>query len=283
MKKNTLLYVIITILLIVIAVGITYIIMNNKNNEEITEPSNNDNNQEENNDEQITLSESELQEYLSYVPIEDGYVHDVYQNKYTNIQNIDKAILRNMALIKASDCLYKEYTCPYNHEKEIEIEVNYDTYSETVVTNNYIPLEYINKLLHQMYNYEISALKEKTILNAGGMGYIYSNEYFIMIGGGWAATEHISVLDDYNANEEELVIYEYGAYYDSFENKLYDYYTEKETDLGNLSENTSYDDKMTMLHNYLKEHKTEFTLYKHTFKKNDTGYYWYSTEIASEG
>ena len=31
---------------------------------------------------------------------------------------------------------------------------------------------------------------------------------------------------------------------------------------------------------YIYQNSDKLTLYKNTFKKNDTGYYWYSTEVV---
>ena len=39
-------------------------------------------------------------------------------------------------------------------------------------------------------------------------------------------------------------------------------------------------DVLSKMYETLKENKTNFTEYKHTFKKSDTGYYWYSTEVV---
>ena len=54
-------------------------------------------------------------------------------------------------------------------------------------------------------------------------------------------------------------------------------------------ENVNIEDSLKLYEREMDAKKIEnalgikLPLYKHTFKKNDTGYYWYSTEIVSEG
>ncbi|MCM1052366.1 MAG: hypothetical protein NC483_00090 [Ruminococcus sp.] len=57
-----------------------------------------------------------------------------------------------------------------------------------------------------------------------------------------------------------------------------DCYTKEETNITTICSNSV--DVDVCAKNYFKNHKTEFTKYKHVFKKNDTGYYWYSTEVV---
>ena len=83
-----------------------------------------------------------------------------------------------------------------------------------------------------------------------------------------SSTTLINYIDKYEANNNELIIYEYYIYKDDTSNKVCDY-------LGNCLENSSSIDK-----NYLKQHKDDFTEYKHTFKKSGNSYYWYSTEVV---
>lgn len=268
------------ILIVVIACGITYVIVTNNNETETNEEPNNNENKE-----QITLSKSELEKYLSYVPIDtESYLNrNVYNQASVNLETINKTLLRDMGIIRISSCFDND-NCSFDTNNEIPINIDlFPTYEIQVSTKN-IPLIYLNELLQQMYNYELTDLKNalsiEDVFDAGGMSYIYQDGYFLLLAGGPSGGEHISVLDNYEANEEELVIYEYTAYYDSSENKLIDYYTESETDLDGWCGNTTDEEKIIVLHDYLEEYKNEFTLYKHTFKKNDTGYYWYSTEIA---
>ena len=281
MKKNTILYIIITILLIVIAVGITYIIMDNKNNEEITEPSNNDNNQEENNDEQITLSESELQEYLSYIPKNDLLSESNVYITPSNINNLsEKAIIENALKVLINNTNFDNIDDYYIIEdfSEYSFDIRYS-------------LTEIMELALKMYNYNINNLNNATSSNIGeGMYgtpqfiFDYYNGYFYgMNACANCSDNHVSKIKAYTATDEELIMYEYGAYLESEmgennDTKLVDYQTSKTEKLNKPCSSNSNDYSC-----YYDELLDKFTLYKHTFKKNDTGYYWYSTEIASEG
>ena len=285
MKKNTLLYIIITILLVVIAVGITYIVIDKKNNPSTTKENNkaNENDNKNNEEEKITLSEEELEKYISYVP-NDFNNNSVYQKNNTNINSINKDLLRDMALIEASKCLdINKSTCPFDTSRELIINID-SLREEQPVATSYVPLTYVNELLSKMYNYELNNIKNATNIEdkffAGGMGYIYQDEYFILIGGGTNWKEHISLIEKYETNNNELVIYEFAAYYNEFNNKIGNYFTNEESDFGGWCGNTSKEEKNDLLINYLKEHKNKYPKYKHTFKKNRMGYYWYSTEVV---
>ncbi|CDF11360.1 unknown [Mycoplasma sp. CAG:776] len=258
--------VIILILLVVISCGITYILATNKNNEETKEENNESNNKQEgennnqNNEEEITLSEEELKEYLKYIPKD---IINEEQNMYINPKQNDN--LSNQLLLGATLNYADNYT---------------DLRKETESGDEFLfPKDEIRKLMKKLYDKEIVSIKE---LEFGCVIYSEDNNNYKQSGGCGTDVEHISSIKEYKATKNELVIYEYAAYYNEFDNKIGNYYTSEEMDLDGWCGNTSYEEKKEILENYLKVHSDEFTLYKHTFKKNDTGYYWYSTEIASE-
>ena len=284
MKKNTLLYIIITILLIVIAVGITYIIMDNKNNEEITEPNNNDNNQgennnkEENNDEQITFSESELEEYLSYIPAEPIEMKEnVYKNP-TNINNISKNSLLATTLNKASGI--------YWTTAELGINATSINNYQDFVNSEYNILykkQDIDNLMQKMFNTTSGNLNntDDDYIATYNMCYYYNNGYFEetnCVG----TLGKLNNIKSYEIQNGDLVIYEYYVELDELQWKITDLYTNQTISLECNISNTT-EDCQQKANDYFKDNLDKFTLYKHTFKKNDTGYYWYSTEIASEG
>lgn len=287
MKKNILIYGTILLLACALTGTITYILMDEKDKEpEIKDPASNNedksnNNVENNKTETIKLSEKELAEYLTYIPQDSEYAdRNVYKNTKITIETVDKTLLRDYILNISSNCL-ESNSCPFDISKSITITGNFDFTELSQNTNSYIPLTYVNKQLTKMYNYELTNLKNATSIEdeftAGGMGYIYQNGNFILTGGGSTGGSHISLLENYNATKEELVIYEYAALYSSEfngeENKydINDYYNKYSVQVTGKNFNFKQ---------YLKEHKDKFTKYKHTYKKNDTGYYWYSTEVA---
>ncbi len=298
--KKTSLYIIITILLMAIASGTTYIILNNnyeKNNKNIKESDKENNNKEQDNQptenikpETITLKEEELKKYLSYIPNGDylnnnEFITGAYNQSNINLNNINK----NLFLAKA----IKLNDENYNYESNQEIKMNSDIMCEAVecvgdnaTTKNYYPLTFINSKLKEMYNYELTDLQNaatyEDTLNIGGMCYYYDNGNFIKCGGGNSTiSTKASLLDSYEATSDELIIYEYAAnfYLNNDPNGsslwiLEDYYNNHKIEIKDKNIDSSYANK------YLEKYKNDFKKYKHTFKKNSLGYYWYSTEVV---
>ena len=279
MKKNTILYIIITILLIVIAVGVTYIIMDNKNNEKVVEPNNNEEQENDNQDqeEQVTLTEEELIEYLSYVPKNNLLSEFNTYETPSNINDLtDSVIISNALRVLTNNTNFDSMEDSYTIE-------DFPDYSFDI---RYSSEEIIEQTL-KMYNYKVTNLTNVTSSNIGeGMYgstqfiFDYYNGYFYGINAcADCSDNHISKIKEYSATEEELIIYEYGAYLESemgenHNTRLVDYQTSKEENLENPCSSTENDYSC-----YYDDLLDEFTLYKHTFKKNDTGYYWYSTEV----
>ena len=267
MKKNTILYIVITILLIIIAVGVTYIIMDNKNNEGVVEPNNNEeqeNNNDQTKEEQITLSESELEEYLSYVP--DSYV-SISAYTTENKEELNNLILGSV-LFKISN---------YNPGE--------------------ISLTEVDRELQKMYNMSLNdfdlQISDDYVTGYSGMGYSYTGKEFIATDAGAPNYEKISLIEDYELIDDDLIIYElpatYWEYFDGEGYYLGDYTLLKKFDGATINfdlikleisyDEKNMDDAREYAYEYIQTHKDEFTLYKHSFKKNDTGYYWYSTGV----
>ena len=250
MKKNTIIYIIIVILLCALTGSITYIVATTNNKTETKE------------EKRLTISEEELKEYLKYIPKD---IMNENQNMYINPQNSDELSIGT--LLGATLNYADNYT---NLRQETE-------YGDTFLFSK----NEINNLMSKIYNKKPASFKNEIEYNCVFYSE-YDNNYYLQSGGCGTNIEHISSIKSYTATEDELIIHEYAAYYDILENQLIDYYTKKETNLGGWRGNTTYEEKIAVLKNYLYDHQNEFTLYKHTFKKNDTGYYWYSTELASE-
>ncbi len=276
-------YIVIIIILVgVICCTTTYIFTtkNNKTNEinNNNETKDNENNKPQEN-EKITLTNEELAKYLSYVPVGDVEYKGAYERKNTLLNQIDEKLL--LAPVFSG----------YSNDNSKEILVNRDVACEYpdlcppegFMTDNYIPLDYVKQELKKMYNYELKNLKNATspndIINIAGRAYYYENGNFVALYGGGPYGAHISYMDSYEAVDNKLVIYEYAAYFD-MKNKLKDYYTSKIKDLSGWYGNTTFEEDKSIVSVYLGNHKEEYTKYKHTFKKNNTGYYWYSTEAV---
>ena len=264
MKKETVLYGIIVILLITIAVGITYIVMDNKNN------NNNDTKVKENNKNKVqeknTLTEEEINKYLNYVPLNFNY--NVYKEKQSNINNIPKQALISEALKNELSCWDNE-NCPFDMNLKIRLKYELSfNYEGEFIDRYYFPFDYIKNKVSENYNISIDNLEEtktKDDMYEFGLSFIFQSNYFLSLGGG-IYTQEVSYIDSYEVNDE-LIIYEYHAYY--YDKTLNDYYNNYEIELE--------DDPLAEL----KNNKDKFTKYKHTFKAKDNGYYYYSSEVVS--
>ncbi len=256
MKKENILYIIITILLIIISSGVTYYIASNKNNDRNNnETINKDNDTKK--EEKITLSNIELNTYLSYVP--NAYEFNAYTKNSINVKDVKTLYLASMAM-------------GLNHKS---------IYSPEEV-KSYV----LNMYNVTINNFEIYKDTEECIGIYDGFGYsLKENEITTEIYNTSNATT-IHYIDDYEASKEELIIYEYAGLYlkdfytDENDKEVYtldlkDYHNGYQADIYKICNNSS-----SCATNYLKENKAKFTKYKHTFKKNDTGYYWYQTEVV---
>lgn len=241
-------------------------------------------------EENITLSNQELEKYLSYIPYYNQ-TDNAYVSKLKDYQTIDKDFLKIAIINSIQECFDNdEIKCPFNHStpKKIKAKMKYYEGDETP---NYIPLDYINKILLEQYNLELTDLKnslndDEDGMQIGGMTFIYEDGYFLRLngGGGYEQSTIIKLLDSYTATKDELIIYEYAANHqklsETFEeiNSLVDYRNGKKIDLTNTCNDSQTENNCAL--NILKQQKNTYTKYKHTFKKNKTGYYWTKTEVA---
>ncbi len=250
-KVEKYIYLVIALIIVaIIASGTIYIIKKNNQN--------------------ITLTETELNKYLSYVP--NTKENPIYNIKKTNLDSIEKKQLITKILDNETNCWDKQ-NCDFDMNLKLPVKNSEIFYYEAEsVDRYYFPMDYIKTKMQEYYNEEIPNLEEtkklEDMYNAT-LGYIYQNNYFLGLGGGETDDLFVSYIDSYNASKKELVIYEYVGHYSYFHETLYDYYNNYEV---KLAYETNFQD-------YLKDNKSNFTKYKHTFKKNTTGYYWYSTEI----
>ncbi len=299
-KMEKYIYIAIIIILVgVISAGATYIIMKNNDKTDIKENENKPNIKEDNNTkeeiEKITLTPKELEEYLSYIPLGDYLNYEnltkgAYDLKSVNINTIDKNLLISLIISK--------YGSEYNFNKNKEVKVNNDImcevggcYEENATTKNYYPLSYLNPKIKKIYNSEITnlknAVKVSDSLNFRGMCYYYDTGNFIPCGGGENNRLIVNYIDEYNATKEELIIYEYAVECLSElntetgeeNNYILNMSTNTKTNVNSITNNINDNDQyQEQIKKYLKENKSKFTKYKHTFKKSNDGYYWYSTE-----
>lgn len=262
MKKNIILYIIIVILACALTGSVVYVLMSNRDQDKTKEEENKEqnNNQEEESEEQVTLSERELEEYLKYIP-QDNMNEN--QNMYINPKSINE--LTPETLLGATLNYADKYT---------DLRITTELGDEFLFSK-----DKINELMQKLYNKEVPQLEAE--IEFGCVFYSEQDDnHYIQSGGCGSEGIHLSKIDSYQATEEELIIYEYGAYVEEIEGSDYvaiikDYISGESSYIGMPCPDTENDYSC-----YLEESLNDYTLYKHTFKKNDTGYYWYSTEVA---
>lgn len=284
-KSEKYIYLILGVIVLgIVIAGVAFAVMKGSEKDNKT-PNSNENNVDKptNNDEKVTLTNEELEEYLSYIPKDAS---DGGFNAYTTPTNVND-IGNNVLLGKTLD-----YVFSLCDNETCERKDNLDTgYLYQDMLNVAVPKATIDDLMLKRYN-----LKYIVKENLSEMVTSYSATCFYYIDDSFIADtcsssfypNYLNVVDSYEATNDNLIIYEYAVTNDSTEifdmagdyikikyNKILDYYTDYSVDVYDICK---YDTDCA--NNYFKEHKTDFTKYKHTFKKNDKGYYWYSTEVA---
>ncbi len=273
--EKSVLIVLAIILVAVLASGATYIFMNLKNEDKSVE-------------ENITLTKEELTKYLSYVPRIVGLTDNNQKNGvYFNPNNLDKinktALVNNVLQILTTKDDFQEegYTIP-----------GYDFYFDYKCSGSSV-----KNLLKEIYNIDninfissdLSTL-EGTYSTVNALFEYYNGDFYGYVALAEGEDNHISYVNDYKLINNDLVIYEVAAYL--YSGEMGDNNCEHPAYLGDYQNNYQYIFPHTVIDDYcsynndltneetLKENKTNFTEYKHTFKKSDTGYYWYSTEVV---
>lgn len=290
-KRNGLIVLVVILIILVLCLGgyIVYDKVLNKNNSEQTTENTNNNvpvneiTTEKNN----TISEKDIHEFSSFVP----YI--AYSQKNINVNNIEQKVLITSILSIFDDCL-DTTNCPISMDydkKEIEIKNAEEFTHGYNTTDKYVPLNYFNSLASKMYGKNFSNIEETKTLSSAyqtGMTWIYQDGNFIRLSGGDNSNNFFNYIDGYEFANDDLIIYEYAAgddYFLSAGIKLCDIYTRYCAEFSKKEAGINDDNDMSYyysyLSNYLKEHKSNYTRYKHTFKHNSQGYYWYSTEVVS--
>jgi len=248
-KVEKYIYIVLIMILVgVIASGTTYILMKDNNKTEVKENNKEqDNKENETKEEKITLTESELKEYLSYVP-----TNDVLDNKYSTVTNTDNKILLGTILFN----------------------LTLDADDGAIIAS----LSKADELMQKMYNQKLGNYSD-SYENGEWKNYVATYASFcytkednnFIVNYCSSGSETFNLIESYEAKYDLLYIYSYHAY-DSNE-EIADYYN------GYKASVNITDDYNNSFNNYLKENKGKFTKYKHIFKKNENGYYWYSTEV----
>ncbi len=265
--EKSILIVVIIILVAVIASGATYIVMSSK------KENNNQTNSNQTDEKQptISLTEDQLKDYLSYIPYNVETEGNVYSYQKVNVNQIKQEYLLGRAL----GYLYAKCepnTCFYDETLNIDDGLTLEGYEA-------LKKDEALKMLQKMYNISNITMNSTHtydyIAYDGGTCYYFINDKFI-VNNCVGDFDKLSHITNYEATNNDLIIYEVVADFSGLQPSLQDYYTKKEIKLDYDVNDPNWENKVI---NYFENNLTNFTEYKHTFKKNATGYYWYSTEI----
>lgn len=250
MKKN----ILIVVLTILVVGLIGYIIYEKETVKDNVKPV------KEENKKEIKLSKDELNDYLKKVPtaLEINLdTKDAYNGSKMTINDIDDGTLYGN--------VYMNSEATNDRPNNIE---EYGTIDRCVTKQSF------DKVLKSFYNTSKDIDKFSYI---SGTVYKKDNYYCNVIGQGSLELKKISKLEKYNIDNNNLYIYETAGF--------------KEEKMGeelsfSIYKNPKYDDVIGVESatvsdsDLLNKYASSFGKYKHTFKKDSTGnYYWVSTEL----
>ncbi len=241
-KSKYIIFAICIILIIFITSGTTYLvvtsIIESKNPTIEKEP-----------EPEITLTSTEINNYLKYVPkISTDYEGNLFYSKSKiTIDDISNGDLVGTALgIKNPGVA---------------------TLDTEVATE-----EEINTSLQKMYNKTISLDGSEFITDGINVYTLKDSKYIAIDYTNYPTT--YQVIDKYEISKENLIIYTYVALRYPNSNSL------DNPNGAIIKEFTNPTSKELI--DYIKENKKDFPLFKHVFEKNETGYSWSYTENISD-
>ena len=238
---------------------------------------NNNNNSRKQNE---TIDKETYEEIISYIPyylFSSGIYKDAYNGTLIKASNVEDTLIAKSIFGR-----YEEsYTFKNGNTEEIITLLKNNNLSEKEVV--YYKSD-INNFLTKRYNVDLSMLKNlsATITNL-------NNEYLTVNIKSTFTPERSKVTVSYiTYNEgEDIIIYEKAVFVrtNTNDNKYYVYANSNinSKDLPiKIYDITDETGKRIDISEALTKDLTDYkTLFKHTFKKNGNGYYWYSTELES--
>ncbi len=272
--------VIILVLVAVIASGTTYLIMRDKDNtntenNEVNDKDKESNDNKDNEKEEITLSEKELNDYLSYVP--DSTI-DFGDNDVCNNQNVYCKIKISVSDLDKKVLVGKALFTFASGKDELETIATFEELASKVLEMYGVK---IDNNFKSTYDAEDNFVGYAATY--GGFAFNYNEKdktfNYSLASSGY---DSVSLFDSYQATNDELVIYSYYGVYNSLggQDEVKDVYTNNVYHITEKNSEGYLDNDIVV--KYMKNNKDKFTKYKHTFRKNEAGYYWYQTEVVKD-
>lgn len=279
-KINKGIIIVIVLLIIVILSLIGYIIYEKIENDKTKQNLNNITTSITITNKSNKLSDKELEEYLSYVPISNFYENDAYSGKKIDANKIEKNILYENVINK----------CENIKNINESISTKYCNEEECKHANHYNVSEFYDKL-KTMYNINGKTL-DITDFDTTNYGVSKTNNYLIAVqNSSDTRFTKVNKIKNYKITENELIIYEqagliieeggfigiYKYHIINDENPFV-----KKYQLSNDEDESKLLDYYNSAKEYIEENINDFNTYKHTFKLNENNnYYWYSTELSN--
>lgn len=247
--------------------------------EEVKEQSDSKNMDEKEENKKLDIASKMVEDLYSSIPTFEGLVDhkSVYQNKLINVGNFESEYLRSFAFSKLDiDKISKEPVKVLNDDGELVdiVDENWFSFDAKILQDKMLEL-YNNKIEDGSFevSYAASASYEdgKYQFGVGGTGSYYS--YLVRN------------IDSAYDTEDELVIEDkflyvlYGSLNDdgNYSIEIYD-----TSDKKNMIYKENTDESIlsiNVLNSYINKNLSKMKKYKHVFKKNTKGnYYWVSTE-----
>ena len=234
---------------------------------------NNHNQNNINEQNKIVFDEETVNKLISTIPyssITMGIYKDAYNGKLTTINDIQSMALASTIMGNYND----SYTAKSGNSeaiKELLIKNNLDKESTYIVYTQ----DYIDNQLYQKYNTRINNLNNLT----NDIKIVYLNDELVTI------LSKINDITKYNKVASNYKFYEYNDDIFIIEKTIF---TVLNNDVYYIYPNSNVNEKQSFIKTFEKENNILTVIkewlndyqpvFKHTLKKGEAGYYWYSTE-----
>lgn len=222
------------------------------------------------------ITEEDIEKYLSFVPFTTSLIGGAYTKEKQTIDTIDKNVIYEYLFNNLEE---------YSTNKKI-LSAEMCGESNYCQADKYILLNDFYNNMKKMYNLKIDNNKLNDF-NAEPYIVIKADEYYAgFLGAPIPEYKKVNDKIKYRFEDKLLIIYEQAGFIEISESNIniYKYNNEvivKENNIAEMSPN-----EVEKIANesikFIKENIKDFPQYKHVFKINDKGdYYWYSTELAN--
>jgi len=223
-------------------------------------------------EETVEISVTEIERYLNYVPLLEEINYELdYADYYDYNEDAYSGGLKtkndlNEKLFLANTYVHSEKV---NSTELVKMDIcGNNIYCEA---DSYVLVDTFEENLENLYNIQDINYKE---FNIAGGGVENTGEYYALgMGRGANKLEKINKYEKYSIDGDNLIIYEKAGFVAELEQPSV-FKTTNAIDVIKTFDSLEYAKK------YISDNINNFNTFKHVFKKNNVGYYWYSTELV---